>query len=337
MRKAAALVSVVWVLFLSAKVHAREDSDKAAAVALLREGNAHLDRGQFQQALEKFEEAYKRFPSAKIFYSEGQALCGLNRNAEAIVAFRRFLVEADDASAEHRAEARKVVARLRAESKPEEVDSGKVGEPNRTRAMVGEAAPEPSTGEIGVAAPSNVAEPVGIAKESPPPGLPLPVPSEKSSETPEVAGSNSFERPIAPVVPLGEERTAGNPDTTFEETGESKKAEPSNWLRVIGLASAGIGLVSVVAGVFIWSSAVDKNDEAASQWQSGANSWARLTRATAEERALEANICFVGGGILAGAGVLITVLSFRKSHPQRLSLMPTYGPGIAGIAASGIW
>ena len=81
-------------------------NNKAAAQALLLEGNALLQKGQAATALEKFTEARRQFPSPKIHYNIGQAEGLLpGHEAQAYQAMSRFLNEAKDASPTLRAAA----------------------------------------------------------------------------------------------------------------------------------------------------------------------------------------------------------------------------------------
>jgi hypothetical protein len=70
---------------------------KAVARAKLLEGAKLLEHGEYEEALARFQEAYAKVPSPKIFYNCGLAYWRLGRNAEAIAAFGRFLAEAPDA------------------------------------------------------------------------------------------------------------------------------------------------------------------------------------------------------------------------------------------------
>jgi hypothetical protein len=112
MRWTATVVLLAGLLLGPTLAHSAEDAAKVASRALLRQGNERLDKGQYQQALDKFRQAYDRFPSAKLFFGEGQALVGLGRNVEALSTFQRFLAEARDASPEHQAEGQRQVELL---------------------------------------------------------------------------------------------------------------------------------------------------------------------------------------------------------------------------------
>jgi len=93
-------------------VSAQGHDSRVVARALAQEGAQLYEKGDFQGALEKFQQAYKQFPSPKIFFNLGQVLRGLSRNLEALDAFERFLAEAKDASADYREQATAQAAEL---------------------------------------------------------------------------------------------------------------------------------------------------------------------------------------------------------------------------------
>jgi tetratricopeptide (TPR) repeat protein len=95
-------------LFLGAFCLARPShaqDARAAARALAQEGAALFQKDDFQRALQKFQEAYDKFPSPKLFWNISQALRGLGRYAEGLEMLERFLAEANDASPEYRTQA----------------------------------------------------------------------------------------------------------------------------------------------------------------------------------------------------------------------------------------
>jgi hypothetical protein len=96
------------VMFLLAGISARPsvvmaeaDDGHAAARVLAQEGAEFYDKGAFPEALDRFKQAYARFPSPKLLFNIGQTLRALSRNVEAVAAFDRFLAEAKDASPQH--------------------------------------------------------------------------------------------------------------------------------------------------------------------------------------------------------------------------------------------
>jgi tetratricopeptide (TPR) repeat protein len=76
---------------------AAADSARDEAKRLRDLGAEALDRGELAAALERFEQAYRAFPSPKLLYNLGLALGELGRYPEAIDAFERFLAQASDA------------------------------------------------------------------------------------------------------------------------------------------------------------------------------------------------------------------------------------------------
>ncbi len=86
---------------------------KAQAQARLREGNALLERALPALALQKFEDAYRLFPSPKLHYNLGQAHSLISgHEKQAYDEMSRFLNEAPDASPDLRAAAQAVLERL---------------------------------------------------------------------------------------------------------------------------------------------------------------------------------------------------------------------------------
>ena len=79
---------------------ADEAESKTAARARLEKGADLLVSHAYSRALIEFEDAYRLFPSPKIFFDIGLANVGLERNPEALRAFQRFLIETTDASPE---------------------------------------------------------------------------------------------------------------------------------------------------------------------------------------------------------------------------------------------
>jgi hypothetical protein len=78
-----------------------EDADaRVAAKERLEKGADLLVTHAYARALDEFEDAYRIFPSPKIFFDVGLANAGLGRNPDALRAFQRFLIEAGDASAD---------------------------------------------------------------------------------------------------------------------------------------------------------------------------------------------------------------------------------------------
>lgn len=96
----------------TANVEAAPADARKAARDELRGGASHLREGRYDDALQSFRRAYDLVPSPKIHFNFGLAYAGLARWSEALRAFERFLAEAQDATAEQRAQAREQIAGL---------------------------------------------------------------------------------------------------------------------------------------------------------------------------------------------------------------------------------
>ena len=102
--KAAAIALCLTAVFSPRLAQAdAADSAKAQAQATLREGNALMGQGRATDALMKFTEAYRLFPSPKLHYNLGQAHSLIaGHEAQAYESMSRFLTEATDANPELR-------------------------------------------------------------------------------------------------------------------------------------------------------------------------------------------------------------------------------------------
>ena len=115
--RATKLLAIVLSLSLTPAIARAQSADpgKLQAQANLREGNALLEQGRPADALQKFNEAYRLFPSPKLHYNIGQAQSLIpGHEAPAYEAMSLFLNDAKDANPELRAAAETQRQRLRA-------------------------------------------------------------------------------------------------------------------------------------------------------------------------------------------------------------------------------
>jgi hypothetical protein len=93
----------------------QSESAKTEARGAMREGNALLEHGRPEEALGKFEDAYRLFPSPKLHYNLGQAHSRLpGHEAQAYEELSRFLNDVQDANPSLRAAAETQRRQLRA-------------------------------------------------------------------------------------------------------------------------------------------------------------------------------------------------------------------------------
>ena len=72
---------------------------REAARTLMREGNERLDRGQYLDALDRFERAHQLFPSPKLLFNIAQTLNELGRPLDALDHYERFVHDTTQADA----------------------------------------------------------------------------------------------------------------------------------------------------------------------------------------------------------------------------------------------
>lgn len=97
----------------AAQAERDQASAKAAAKTVLARGSRDLELRLYGRALAEFHEAYRIFPSPKIFFNIGLANLYLGRNGEAVQAFETFLAAPSGAPEESVARARTESAALR--------------------------------------------------------------------------------------------------------------------------------------------------------------------------------------------------------------------------------
>jgi hypothetical protein len=253
------------------------DSTKAQAQAAMREGNALLEQGHASEALSKFTDAYRLFPSPKLHYNIGQAQSLIpGHEAQAYEAMSRFLKEAKDASPELRAAAEAARRQLRskvglvtvaadppdAELVVDEVAAGKVppdaplvlGPGKHTLAIKkdGLASP-PETVTIAGGETSDVRLRVARPVAPPPPQPPAPAPP---APVPAVVPAP------APPPPVVASNTAPSPAATLTQPAPPPPAR-GYWTRPhkIGAALMAAGAASLIFGVIEHVSYFSKADE----------------------------------------------------------------------------
>jgi hypothetical protein len=98
-------MAAIFALALALAGAAPSEMDRLVAQRELKEGNLQFAQGQYQQALDHYQAAYKRVPSARLFFNFAQAFRQLGRDVEAVDFYERFLAEATDVAPQLRGEA----------------------------------------------------------------------------------------------------------------------------------------------------------------------------------------------------------------------------------------
>lgn len=170
-------------------------SDPAAkdkAKALLKQGSALFEQGDYSAALERFEGAYSAFPSPKLKFNIGQANRALGRPVEALTSFEEFLSGGADAAGDAKEDAQRAVAELKAglgrvridcSATSAEIffDGRRVGTsplaaplwatPGRHQVTVRHASFPPAVEDVEVAAGALKTLPVNLRRAAPPPRI----------------------------------------------------------------------------------------------------------------------------------------------------------------------
>jgi tetratricopeptide (TPR) repeat protein len=212
MRACIAFVAFLLVLTTAGAASAQDEKARAEARTLAQEGAALFEKDDFGAALERFQQAYAKFPSPKLFLNIGQALRRLGRNVEALAAFERFLAEAKDANPDFVEQANAQVAELKGKLARIAVESNRIGaevtldeqkqgatplgkaivvEPGAHRVTVTWEG-ESKTVEVPTVAGQAVLQTVNFDEQRAPPPLPLPTPLPVAAAPPE---------PLPPAAP----------------------------------------------------------------------------------------------------------------------------------------
>ncbi len=111
----------------SRSASAADPDEKSRGRALLAEGLGLLDNGHAQEALAKFESAYRLVPSPRVLFNMGLAHQALGHDVLALECFEGFLGELPDAPEDARSYAERQVGLLRANVSFVEVSSNHPG------------------------------------------------------------------------------------------------------------------------------------------------------------------------------------------------------------------
>jgi tetratricopeptide (TPR) repeat protein len=105
------LLLIVALLVATATTARADDRDKARNA--FRLGSQHYALGEYKEALTSFKEAYRNYEDPSFLFNIAQCERQLDQRADAIRAYRMYLVNAPDAG--NRDEVRQLIARLERE------------------------------------------------------------------------------------------------------------------------------------------------------------------------------------------------------------------------------
>ena len=111
-RRLLGLSAFAFALTLAAGAVAQSDEDRARAREQFGLGVERYEGGNYQGALEAFQEAYRLAPHPTVRVNMANCYEHLDRPLEAMHHFERFLAEADGASRQQRREVQAAIRRL---------------------------------------------------------------------------------------------------------------------------------------------------------------------------------------------------------------------------------
>jgi hypothetical protein len=328
------------ILTLANVCHADPQSDKAAAQAAFDLGRKLVLAGNFADACPKFEESEKLDPGlgtmlflADCYEKTGKTASawGQFREAEAIALKQSDAREkvAHDRASALEPKLSKIVVQVDAAKK---IDGLHV---TRDAVEIGQGlwnVPfpiDPGPHDIGASAPGRKSwsEHVQITTNGSTFTIVVPTllddPDAAAAANPLIlpGKTNGGDQPLPPEKPQSDGSTQ----------------------RILGVAAAGVGVVSAVFGIFFGLHASARLDESNADGRCGTNNHCTLIgmgdRSDASNAALLSDVTFIAGGALiaGGAALFFAAPHGKKSSAPAAHFSPSVGPKSAGLSFCASW
>ena len=310
-----------------------------------------VDDGQLEGAIVEFQRSYDLTHHFAVLYNIGQVFVSMAKPVEAMDAYERYLMDGGKKiPAARRAEVEQEITRQKARIATLEIhglpegavvrldgkDIGKAPITAPVRVGVGTHAIaasaegyDPADTEVTVAGEDQRVVELALAKhvvEAPPPPPMVPV----------------VEPPPPPVAPVAPPAVAPAASAAVVSIGLEPITKPrfvSN-IQIAGIASGTAGVAGMVAGAVCWALAKSRHDDAVGYVNQNTGR-AQQLQGDAQDYATAGNTVFIVGGALAALGVVLYFVgdSDRQAATPdtHAYLMPTLGPGFAGLNAGGTW
>ena len=143
----------------------------------------------------------------------------------------------------------------------------------------------------------------------------------------------SLEHEAVPPPPLGPAAPPTQPG--LPETPVQGGGEPSHTLAIVGIATGAVGVVGLGLGTYFGLTAQSKWHQANRVGGACADAACPDLTQQAANNATLSTVFFVGGGVLAAAGVTLWVVAPKGSSTEHAELRPAFGPGVAGLELGG--
>ena len=326
--RAIAWFAFAWVSFLAfdARAQTVDDATRAAARDLGKAGVEAYQAGDYVTATEKLEKAYRVLKAPSLGLWSARALVKVNRwvqASERYLEVTRLSVSSGDTTVQKQAQA----------DARSELDALDPTIPGVVIVLEGATAAEVTVSLDRTAVPSDL---LGERRRVDPGKHRIEVRrgEEIAAEDFEIASGETK------TVPLRLAATGAAP--VQAEPAKEWKVEPSEHrssspLPVVGLVTAGVGVVAIGAGAFFGLRAKSLNDDSK---DAGCTSTVCTgnARQDREDAITAANIStglFIAGGVLAAGGMTLFFVGNSSKTSASAALTPTLSPNSAGMTLHG--
>jgi hypothetical protein len=318
-----------------------DDSARAEAGKLVREGVRLLEADDLPGALARFRAAYARYPSPKILVNIGTTLTRMGRTVEAANTYQRYL-EATGAEASRISEVKDVLASL-------DPALGKLTifcDPGDAEVRVNDdewlqpasahtVRVPPGTYVVRARRGTQVAEETGAVGRGETQQIALTLREAPPAPTRE---PKPTALPTAARVATAAEPPAGPDDhPPGTDLGVDAGARPGRGRRIFALTAGGAGVAAIVAGGYLGLQARSTWADARAMCPEGCSgSTFDAADALADRARSRAGLAtaLVGGGVVAAAAGAVLWLT-APSAPPRLRLDAAAGPTQVGLTVTG--
>jgi tetratricopeptide (TPR) repeat protein len=273
---------------------------KAQAEVHYDQGKAYYKAGAFDLAIQEFLEGYKLDPRAGVLFNIARGYEELKDRQKAIEFYKKY-IDSGQAAAAAVTEARARMVVLERQIKEDD---------DRKKAEAAEA------------------ERKRQEALNPPPAMPAPVETKPAPVA------------VAPAPTATPPGTGGPEGAVAVASEPPMSAETARKLRIAGMATGGVGVLGLGAGVFfaLRSSSLksDINSEIGKT-----NAWTpELTGKNSDMESAKkmALISFIAGGVCVAGGAALYYLGWSKAPKEggsQAMLTPTVGPGGSGLLLTG--
>lgn len=292
MKPAWIAVLCLGIVGIAGAAHAQAPADAAKTTARARydEGKKHYNLGDYQDAIASFKEAYRIYPDPTYLYNVAQSYRQLGDCERALGAYRSFLREATDLTAEQRGKTEELAAKMEAC-----VKEGK---------SVSSEAEETTETETGSGTGTGTETETGTGS---------------GSETGTGTGSGSG---------TGTGSTTTTPTPTTTTTTVRTTEGGSAGMRIGGLVGVGVGVVAAGVGGYMFVRAGSLSDDVNRDFVDGGGIWTDDLE-TKEQDALRAEklgtILTIGGGVAAIGGAVLWYLGRGDDERPAVTVLPRSG------------